>query len=262
MTVLLLFALIGSASAAGWQWLAPQRVHDLQREGSGLWLVDLRNAQSFAAAHPEGAVQILAEELTMKHLPHRKIIVLVDDSLGQRQARQSADRLAGAGYERVYVLEGGLAGWQAEGLPVAGNTPFTFRQDVNDDDIAWARRHGVPVVVYDLRDAVERERGGFPDAHPVTGTNFTARLAQLPILLKSPAAGGLAARLKQPAPVVLILPDRTADRALAERTVRNVPGDIRFLAGWAVPTSAAVTQPTVIGACPTCPGAVVKGETK
>ncbi|WP_054696259.1 rhodanese-like domain-containing protein [Geotalea toluenoxydans] len=89
----MLLAMPVLAVAAGWQWITPQRVTALVKEGSGLWLVDVRSEAAFAAGHIEGAVHIPAALFATKHLPQEKIIVLVDDSLGVRKGRECADAL-------------------------------------------------------------------------------------------------------------------------------------------------------------------------
>src|SRR6266581_3880370 len=114
--------------AGNWQWMAPQRAFSLVKEGSGLWLVDVRSEPAFAEGHIEGAVHIPAGLLATKRLPQGKIIVLVDDSLGLRKGREAADVLLKNGHDKVFLLEGGLPAWRGERYPVAGKgSGRTFR---------------------------------------------------------------------------------------------------------------------------------------
>src|SRR5689334_19737135 len=97
--------------AAGWQWIAPQRVHGLVKEGSSLWIVDVRNPAAFEQGHIEGALNIPVDLLKVKNLPKGKLIVLGDDSLGLKNARNAAEILAKKGCDKVFILEGGIPAW-------------------------------------------------------------------------------------------------------------------------------------------------------
>src|SRR6266568_1333478 len=90
--ILAMFLLVPQfAFAAGWQWIVPQRVHSLVKEGSSLWIVDVRNPGVFEQGHIEGSLNIPADLLKVKNLPKAKLIVLADDSLGLKNARSSAE---------------------------------------------------------------------------------------------------------------------------------------------------------------------------
>src|SRR6266702_2017179 len=133
--IFLLFGLPLLSFAAGWQWMAPQQVYGLTKEGRRLWLVDIRSETAFADGHIEGAINIPAGLLATKRLPKGKIIVLADDSLGMRKGRESAELLLKNGNVRVYLLEGGMLSWQGEGLPVAGKGSGRKFRSVMLDDI-------------------------------------------------------------------------------------------------------------------------------
>ena len=51
-------------------------------------------------------------------LPKGKVYVLYDESPDQVVSSRMADRLIGAGYDQVFVLEGGMQEWRKSGLPV------------------------------------------------------------------------------------------------------------------------------------------------
>src|SRR6266568_7086687 len=91
---LLLLILPQAVFAADWQWMKPQRLHSLLSEGSGLWLVDVRNPAAFEHGHIEGAIHVPAEIVPKKQFPAQKMIVLVDDSLGLKKAWVAATALA------------------------------------------------------------------------------------------------------------------------------------------------------------------------
>lgn len=92
----------------------------LINQGKALF-VDVRDPAEFALGHVRDA-----KNLPLKELPQRigeldkfkgKTIVVVCQA-GQ-QSTAAASRLKKAGFNEVYSLNGGLAAWQAQGLPVA-----------------------------------------------------------------------------------------------------------------------------------------------
>jgi rhodanese-related sulfurtransferase len=123
--------LIGIAVVSGGALLWPlvqqrgARVSTLQatqliNQGKAL-IVDVRDPAEFALGHMRDA-----KNLPLKELPQRiaeldkfkgKTIVIVCQA-GQ-QSTAAASRLKKAGFNEVYSLNGGLAAWQAQGLPVA-----------------------------------------------------------------------------------------------------------------------------------------------
>jgi predicted sulfurtransferase len=84
IAVMYLSVMPAIVQSAGWQHITPERAYNLVKEGSGLWLVDVRSEAEFQQGHLEGAVNIPAETLPLKKFSKQKILVLVDDSLGLR----------------------------------------------------------------------------------------------------------------------------------------------------------------------------------
>jgi len=261
-TTLTVFAILLAAvtsQAATWQWITPQRVHAMVKEGSGLWLVDVRSPVAFEQSHIEGAVNIPAELLTVKNLPKNKIIVLADDSLGLKNARVGAETLLKKGSEKIFILEGGIPVWQAEALPLVGTRSDSFRQ-VMWDDLAWARSNRVALRLFDLRDVQERSRGPVEGARELAGASLAERLKNLTAALRTASSPkGLAGKLEKPLPVVLVVP--TAPLALEEvrKALQNLSGDFRYLEG-AYPLWVAREKKKPLpgyGVCPTCPGGKV-----
>jgi rhodanese-related sulfurtransferase len=80
-------------------------------------LVDVRTPEEFASGHIPGAVNIPLQELEgrLAEVPTDSPVVVYCRS-GNRSA-QAADLLQEAGYTQIYDL-GGIAAWQAQGLPV------------------------------------------------------------------------------------------------------------------------------------------------
>jgi rhodanese-related sulfurtransferase len=247
--------------AAGWQWMAPQRVMSLVKEGSGLWLVDVRSEAAFAEGHIEGAVHIPAGLLATKRLPQGKIIVLADDSLGLRKGREAAEVLLKNGHDKVFLLEGGMPAWQGEGYPVAGKGTGPIFRSVMPEDIAWAQGNRISLRVLDLRDKGEQAQGPVPQALAVEGKTLQERLEKVKEMVTRGERKGLAGKLEKPATTILVFPTAVDPRPTLERTFRGESGDVRYLEGgyaaWAAKPDQGVST---VGACPTCPGGASGGK--
>lgn len=249
------------AFSSGWQWMAPQRVLSLVKEGSGLWLVDVRNETAFTEQHIEGAVNIAAPLLATKHLPKEKIIVLVDDSLGLRKGRAATEVLLKNGHDKVFLLEGGMPAWLGERYPVAGKGSGRMFRSVMPEDIGWALGNRIPLRAFDLRDKGEQVQGPIQQAQAVEGKTLAERLEKVKEILTGMGEKGLAARLEKPMTIILVFPTATDPRPVLERSFREVPGDVRYLEGgyaaWAARPDKKITT---VGTCPTCPGGVLGGK--
>ncbi|HEY6871729.1 MAG TPA: rhodanese-like domain-containing protein [Geobacteraceae bacterium] len=260
---LLLLVVPQALFAANWQWMAPQRAFSLIKAGSGLWLVDVRSEASFAESHIEGAVNIPAALLATKRLPKGKVIVLEDDSLGQRKGREAAVALLKNGHEKVYLLAGGIPAWQEEKYPVAGKGSAPIFRSVMPDDITWAQNNRIPLRIFDVRGEAEQAQGPVSQAQAVEGNNLPERLEKVKTIIGVAGKKGLAAKLEDSATTILIFPTAVDPRPALERYLRGVPGDVRFLEGgyaaWAARPDKSISA---VGACPTCPGAKRGGEKK
>lgn len=81
--------------------------------------VDVRPAQDYAAGHIRDARNIPLPELKARSSELDKFkskTVIVVCSSGSQSAR-AVSQLKSAGFGEVYSLDGGLAAWQAQGLP-------------------------------------------------------------------------------------------------------------------------------------------------
>jgi rhodanese-related sulfurtransferase len=84
-------------------------------------VIDVREPEEFAGGHLRDAKNIPLKELSKrvgelgKFKSKTAIIVCQNGS----RASQAASQLKSAGFAEVYSLDGGLASWQAQGLPVA-----------------------------------------------------------------------------------------------------------------------------------------------
>lgn len=103
----------------------PSDVHaDLSKGVVGFVLVDCRSPQDYAVGHIPGAVNLpyaSLSETTTAGLSTGATYVVYDAGLFDNAGTKSALRLATLGF-RVKEMMGGLAGWKAEGYPVAVGT--------------------------------------------------------------------------------------------------------------------------------------------
>lgn len=256
----LLTVITASADAASWQWIAPQRVHGLQREGSGLWLVDVRTPAAFEGGHIEGALNVPVDLLGTRNLPRTKSIVLADDSLGLRKALAGAETLLKKGYGKVFIIEGGIPAWEMERLPATGTRGGNLRP-VMWEELAWARANAVRLRLYDLRDKEERTRGPVEGARELAGSTLDERLKALTKeLAPLPAAKRPAAKLEKPVSTVLVLPSVSQPLDALRTALRGLSGDFRCLDG-AYPLWVAREKRNPLPGpevCPTCPEGRVK----
>jgi rhodanese-related sulfurtransferase len=247
----LLFAV--PVQAASWQWIDGPRVQGKVKEGSSLWLIDVRSSTAYEAVHIEGSVNIPAAELLHKKFPLQKTLILVDDALGQKAAREAAGVLVKQGRENVYILEGGITAWKTEGLPVVE----TASQDrgVTAADLKWAIASSVPMKIYDLRDSQDQALGSVQSSEAIGGKNVAERVGKLKGMFPSEDKKNIAVRIKRPQPVVLIFPASEDGAMQTQKLLRNTKTDLRYLVGgYEAMTFDANQAMKTIGFCPTCPG--------
>lgn len=84
-------------------------------------VVDLRQRDDFRKGHIAGSINLLPAEVKANNVgeleKHKTKPVIVTDGSGM-QAQESANALIKAGFEQVYVLKEGIAGWSGENLPL------------------------------------------------------------------------------------------------------------------------------------------------
>ncbi|MDF1552540.1 MAG: rhodanese-like domain-containing protein [Deferrisomatales bacterium] len=119
----------------------------LARGRQGAWLIDVRDAEAFAAAHPQNAINIgirgRFETWTGIMIPWGDPFVLVgsDD-----EVREAAFRLKRVGYDSpAGSLQGGLDAWKQAGLPVGSLKLVAPRQ------LYQQMQAGTAPVIVDVR---------------------------------------------------------------------------------------------------------------
>lgn len=85
-------------------------------------VVDTRSREDFRKGHIANAINLTASEIKNgslgeleKHKAQPVIVVCVNGTT----SREPAENLSKAGFENVYTLKDGIAGWSGENLPLA-----------------------------------------------------------------------------------------------------------------------------------------------
>jgi len=99
------------------QGISTSEAIQMVNQRHAVW-IDVRPAEAFRAGHIPQARNMPAAELEQKagSLPKNKPLVLVCET--GRDAGRVASRLRSQGFAEVAVMEGGMRGWSAAGLPV------------------------------------------------------------------------------------------------------------------------------------------------
>lgn len=232
--------------------ISPKRVYDLIKEGSGLWLIDVRAPAVFGRGHIEGALNIPAQELSSKSMPQNKILILADNSLGQLKARKAAEQIARQGAKKLFVLAGGVRGWQLAKLPfVSSGNDFEMAR-VFPGELEAARKQGVAIDLYDLRTEYERERSPLDGVIVPAAKTFSAKLELLRKELSVSGHGTLTGLVESP-PAVVVLPATVQARSLYQQSLWDLTGDVRVLEGAYVSAGQGESRKVTTGGCATCP---------
>ncbi len=84
-------------------------------------VVDLRQRDDFRKGHIAGAINLLPSDIKANNVgeleKHKSQPIIVVDGSGM-QAQEPANALNKAGFEKVFVLKEGIAGWSGENLPL------------------------------------------------------------------------------------------------------------------------------------------------
>lgn len=170
IVLLMICQVAGAESALAASTLAPVEVRRWQQDKSGFYLVDVRSGSAYSQKHIEGALNIPAFIVAKKGLPKGGAIVLYDNGIGTTEARSAAEKLESSGYGRVYILDGGLARWEAAGLPMTaprGVLDGKLVEPVSAGELVQAQRDGMVLVVIDLRAVASFKAGTIPGARNV-----------------------------------------------------------------------------------------------
>ncbi|MDW2982945.1 MAG: rhodanese-like domain-containing protein [Rhodanobacter sp.] len=101
--------------------LSPAGLTQLINRESPL-LIDLSAIADFEKMHVPGARHVLMSQFDPEHkdlAKAKELPVVVMDKDGRGNALKASQRLAKAGFGKVYILGGGVLAWHAAQLPVA-----------------------------------------------------------------------------------------------------------------------------------------------
>ena len=116
--LLLAVACAEDPEAAQASEISPAALHAAREAGPAPLVLDVRSPGEYASGHIKGALNIpydqVAQRITEVVSPNGVVVYCM---IGPRARRGEAALLA-AGHTKVFHLEGGLAAWQAAGLPV------------------------------------------------------------------------------------------------------------------------------------------------
>lgn len=245
--------------------VTPQRLFASLRERRELALLDVREARAYVGAHLTLArmTPLSSLELDVTAMVPRATtpVVLMDaDGAPDGPASRARALLERLGYVDVRVLDGGLAGWRAAGLPVIdgyGSLVKAFGDRVRRHhatptlpgaDLRARRAAGAATTLIDVRPADEYAYLTLPGGGNHAGTELALR-AWPDATPDSPAAAG--------APWVVNCFSRT--RGIIGATTLRVLGhpDVRFLEDgvmrWALDGGPAVEDARPAFALPAAP---------
>jgi rhodanese-related sulfurtransferase len=109
--------MFGFGKAKAHEEISPQELHALLAAGQAI-VVDVREADEFAAGHIPGAVNRPLSTFDPAQLPHAAGKRLVLNCLGGKRSGLALDRCAAAQAGADSHLAGGFGAWAGAGLPV------------------------------------------------------------------------------------------------------------------------------------------------
>jgi hydroxyacylglutathione hydrolase len=148
-----------------------------QMAQGGVALIDTRTPREFAAGHIPDAYGIPLDAPLVTWagwvVPFGTPLVLVADE--PRQREEAVRQLMRIGYDDLRgYLEGGMAAWQAEGLPTA-HVPV-----ISAEELYHERQRGAAPQVLDVRQDAEWRAGHLPGARHIEGGRLRAGEVPLP----------------------------------------------------------------------------------
>jgi rhodanese-related sulfurtransferase len=98
--------------------LSQLQATQLINQGKSL-ILDVRSAEEFAAGHLQNAKHIALPELRtrLKEIEKSKISTVITVCEHGTRSASAASLLTKAGFEKVFILDGGVSAWKSQGLP-------------------------------------------------------------------------------------------------------------------------------------------------
>lgn len=162
----LVFAAIASATGL----VSPAELRRWQEAKSGYLLIDVRAKQAFTRKHLPGAINVPAFVVYKKGFPKEATIILYDSGIGTTEALDAAEKMFSIGYKNVFLLDGGLARWEAASLPMdapLGILTSKLVEIISVQELQHELRYGTALILVDLRDAAHFKTGTIPGANSI-----------------------------------------------------------------------------------------------
>ena len=122
-----------AASASGVDnahlYLSMESVLAMLKRNQDIILVDVRHKEAFDKSRIAGSIHLPLHALKTKDFLKTKPSVLVAEGFPNRELENTCTSLREAGFERAFILRGGLKGWQEQNGPMEGDV-FS-RQELN-----------------------------------------------------------------------------------------------------------------------------------
>jgi rhodanese-related sulfurtransferase len=101
-------------------------VNDLltTRQALNPMLIDIRKPSEFKLRRIPGSVNLPGKKILNQRQWQSRELVLVDKGHSYQRLDQLCLDLTEAGFKRVFVLQGGIRSWQAQGHQLAGSEPY------------------------------------------------------------------------------------------------------------------------------------------
>jgi len=173
--------------------VTPAQLRGRFHSGGELAIVDAREEGSFHNRHllmasclPLSRLELLAPGL----LPRRSAPTVVCDA-GEGLAERAAARLMEGGYADISVLAGGVAAWEAAGLPVYSGVHVPSKAFaevvehecgtpwISAEELAERQQRGEPMAIFDSRSFEEYHSNSIPGAISVPGAELVYRFREL-----------------------------------------------------------------------------------
>lgn len=177
--------LVGMACPATWgqETIAPKLVRDWQTANKRFVFVDVRSAEELGLKHIDGAINIPHSGILSAKLPKKEALVLCCTGEGCSISMAAGGELIQNGYKKVFVLDGGLAAWEAQGLPIVADKSAAPARAIPAGRVSpralSSRMKKDDAIILDARPALEFSSGHLPGALNVPLETLEERLGDL-----------------------------------------------------------------------------------
>lgn len=178
---LIIFGL--NSTLRGQQVISPSIVREWQITNKPFNFIDVRSISEFQKKHIEGAVNVSHSRILDARLPKKETLVLYCTGEGCSVSKAAGGELVQNGFKKVFVLDGGLAAWEASGFPITpakspDTKPSAPAGRVSPRDLSKRLKKGTSLIL-DARPAPEFSAGHVPGALSVPLETLESRLTEL-----------------------------------------------------------------------------------